>query len=602
MRRWIGLALLVLLLPMCTLQRARVRIGVQPFAGQAIVAQMLKRLLQDRTTFRPVMTACADTYDCLQALAQQRIDLFVDHDVSSEFVDDSAPSSMRRLPAQLDLTWLEPLGFESGYLLVMPTDRAVALGISSIADLTSLKSGMRIAIPADYIRQPRIGPYDLLRRYGLRLHGELQIISEPEKRLTALFTGKVDVSVIRSDDGLTNAVPITVLEDPLQFFPPSNAAVVMRSAFLQDHPVLQKTLMLLQGRLSQEMMRQLSYDMQVEGWTPEIVADRFLRKAQLVSNRPTAVSRQPEIRIAVDQEDHFGVLAPLAVRAVREVFPGQPARLVPTGSLVLDVVNGRARLALLGAERFFQDGGASRFGVREARIEAVGVVGKQYLHIVRRRDEAPSTPALAGRLGLPPRGSGGTKVAVALLESLNVEPVAFEETNELLDRVVAQALDAALFFLPPGVNDIAKRLDDDQLEVRSLPPVSATRPPFVRPVRIPKGTYADQIEPVDTVGVQVVIAGPAPQPNKSFRSGGPAGILPSQSPPVTVKQAQKLAGFFSPTEAPDPSLPSIWIRELQGAPHGSSQADGAIMDTVLSVFAALFLLWTGSLVLRRTRS
>lgn len=601
MKRWVGLILLCLLLSACAAQRARVRIGIQPFVGQAIVTHMLKRLLQDHTTLRPVIVACADTYDCLQALTQQRIDLVLDHDVSRQLANPATPPTISGLSAQLDLTWLASFRYDSGYALVMPTDRAVTLGISSIADLTTIKSGVRIAVPADYLRQARVGPYDLLRRYGLRLRDELQMISEPEKRLTALFAGKVDVSVIHRDSGLTRGVPITLLEDPLRFFPPAKAAIVVRSAFLQQHPALRNTFMPLQQHLSQEMVQQLSYNVQVEGWTPEIVADRFLRRAQLVSDRPTAVSRQPEILVAVDAHDRFGILAPLAVRAVREVFTGQPARLVPTHALVRDVIYGRAQLALLGAERFFQDGGTSRFGVREERIEAVGVVGKRYLHLVRRRNEALSTPALAGSLGLPPRSSGSAQVTVALLESLNAEPAAFGNIDELLDRVVAKQLDAALFFLTPGVNNIAKRLADDQLEVRSLPPISATLPPFVRPVRIPKATYADQTEPIDTVGIQVVIAGPAPQAGKTLRAGGPAGALPSQSLPVTVAQAQKLAGFFSPPEAPDPSLPSIWMRELQGAPYGGrSQAGRAILDTALSVFAALFLLWTGFLVLRRS--
>ncbi len=509
------LALLCLLLPACASQRARVRIGVKPVAGQAIVAHMLKRLIEDHTQLRPVMVACADTYDCLQALTQQRLDLLVDHDVDGRSAATSAMSDTSPLPSQLGLTWLDPFGFESGYLLVMPTDRAVALGISRIADLTMLQDGIRMAIPADYLRQARIGPYDLLRRYGLRLRGDLQMINEPEMRLSALLTGKVDVSVIRSDDGFIGAVPITVLEDSLSFFPPSPASVVVRDAFLQAHPELPETLRPLQEHLAQETMRQLSYEVQVEGWTPEIVADRFLRRAQLVSDRPTAISRQPEILIAVDARDHFGVFAPLAVRAVREVFSGQPARLVATNTLVRDVVYGRARLALMGAERFFQAGGASRFGVREERVEAVGVIGKRFLHIVRRR-EVPSTPALAGRLGLPPRGSGSAKVVVALLESLNAEPSEFDGIDGLLDRLVDGQLDAVLFFLAPGVNDIAKRLADDRLEIRSLPRIAATLPTFVRPVRIPKETYADQAEPVDTVAIQVVIAGPAPQAGKTW--------------------------------------------------------------------------------------
>ena len=598
MRRWVGVALCCLFLTACGTTRARVRIGVQPFAGQAIMSQILRGLIEDHTRLRPVMLPCADTYDCLQAMNQQRLDLVVDHDVDGRFSNTAVVSGASPLPS---LTRLDSFQFESGYLLVMPTDRAVALGISSIAELTTLKDGMRLAIPADYLRQARIGPYELMRRYGLRLRGDLQIISEPEKRLRALFGGQVDVSVVRSDSGLIGAAPITVLEDPLGFFPPSQAAITVRSTFLQTHPKLPESLMTLQSHLAQATIRQLSYEVQVEGRTPEIVAHRFLRQAQLISDRPTSISRQPEILIAVHPQDHFGVFAPLAVRAVREVYRGQPARLAATETLVRDVVYGRARLALLGAERFFQAGGASRFGVREERLEAVGVAGSRFLHIVRRRGEADGAASLAGRLGLPPRGSGSAKVVVALLESLNAEPTVFTDINGLLDQVVSGQLDAALFFLVPGANEIAQRLAEDRLEIRSLPRISATLPPFARPVRIPKATYAGQTEPIESVAIQVVIAGPAPQPGKTLRSGGLPGALPSQSQPVTTEQAQRLASFFLSAEAPDPSLPSIWIRELQGAFDRDPQIGWAVLDTILSVFAGLFLLWAAALALRWPR-
>ncbi|PON11745.1 hypothetical protein C2W62_43210 [Candidatus Entotheonella serta] len=182
---------------------------------------------------------------------------------------------VRHLYTSEGFTWLDALGFESGYHLVMPTDRAVALGIARIADLAALSQGIRIAAPASYLRRPGDGLSALFRRHGLRLRGQVLILDNVEERLLALSNGQADVMVVRSTNGYLRNLSLTTLQDTLSFFPPYEAAVAARMTVLEAHPNLRQTLSILHDQFSQEIMQQLNFEVSVEGWPPAVVAHRL---------------------------------------------------------------------------------------------------------------------------------------------------------------------------------------------------------------------------------------------------------------------------------------------------------------------------------------
>jgi len=74
-----------------------------------------------------------------------------------------------------------------------------------------------------------------------------------------LAQGEVDVICAYSTDGRIPAYNLLVLKDDLRFFPPYQAAVVIRAETLQRYPQLREVLRQIEGRLDDATMQRLNY-------------------------------------------------------------------------------------------------------------------------------------------------------------------------------------------------------------------------------------------------------------------------------------------------------------------------------------------------------
>ncbi|UCE64163.1 MAG: hypothetical protein JSU59_03190, partial [Nitrospirota bacterium] len=75
--RIVSIMLSLLVLVSCEGGPKKVVIGVQSFTEQSILVQMVRQLLEDRTTLRTIVLECGDAYGCTQALYLKHIDLMV---------------------------------------------------------------------------------------------------------------------------------------------------------------------------------------------------------------------------------------------------------------------------------------------------------------------------------------------------------------------------------------------------------------------------------------------------------------------------------------------------------------------------------------------
>jgi glycine betaine/choline ABC-type transport system substrate-binding protein len=80
----------------------------------------------------------------------------------------------------------------------------------------------------------------------------------------ALADGKVDVIAGNSTDGQVRALDLVVLEDDRRYFPPYQAAPVIRKAVLERHAGVAAALDQLAGRISDADMRRLNAQADVE--------------------------------------------------------------------------------------------------------------------------------------------------------------------------------------------------------------------------------------------------------------------------------------------------------------------------------------------------
>jgi glycine betaine/choline ABC-type transport system substrate-binding protein len=602
------LVVVCVLISACQPTQNTVSVGVQPSVEQGILAQVAGQLIEANTDIRVRMVECTNSYDCAGDLTSERIDFIVEYSGSAlKFVRTRSTAregtleQVRKLYKPLGIEWLDRLGFDGQYLLVMPSDRARTLGLESIADLNKLEDGVKVTAPSSYWHRPVDGLPGLLRHYGLRLHGKPLLIEDPFKRLLAVHQGLADVAIVTATDGALQDISYASLEDNLEFYPRYEAAVVTRTKVVNSRPEAVEALHQLKDRMTREVMQNLNYQVAIEGVLPEIAANRFLREAKLIKeSSPSFQTRKPEMIIAIDEPEQVRGMRTFVVRVVREVFPDHHITMATTENSVEAVVQGKARLAIIGANRFFPDTEGQKFEKRDNRIEAAAVLGTAYLHILRRTAAPSLDNVLEGTIGIGLPGTSRARLASLILREANKQPTIFAETKDLIQQVRNAEIDAAVIFELPGNADIDKALTDGTLSLQGLPQEFETLAPFLPPVRIPGGTYASQTEPIDTLGLQIVIASPSPNIDPGPLGGGPAAALLKQNPPLSVEQARALAQAIGNPEPPDPILPSVWMRSAVDAHKpGEATIGQNLLDTTLNVGILVFLVWVGMLVVQR---
>lgn len=589
----------------CGRSHGKVRIGIKPFVEQKLLAEMVVRLLQEADLQVGPVIKCEDTYTCHKRLRDGEVDMLLEYTGTGMLFlpgriarDRINFRHLQEQYAPLGIRWLLPLGFSNSYQLVVRTDRATSMGLESIGDLARLPDGVRIACPMEYPRRSLDGLYPLMRRYGLKLAGEVKVITNPVERLQVLLQDKVDAIVLYATDGIMRDTRIKVLEDPLDFFPPYEAAVVVREEVAEAYPDLRRVLAPLHSRLNAHVMRALNYEVQIQGRRPVEAVMDFLFEQGLVTERKDVRGRVPPLQVALHDKDSLATFSAAGLLAVRQAFHQRTVQLKTVGDPVHQVTRAKARMAIVGAERFFRHGEEVP-PPRDTRVVAVAVLGTRVLHVIRRA--ADEGRALDGRVGIPLEGSGANLVAGAMLAAVGKRPHIQQPVFYLVDAVSKGDLDCALVLAPVGDTEITRALEGSKLALRPLDGWSTaehlTRAPYLRPVRIPAHTYAGQDEPIESLGNQVVIAAPSPSLTRRGNMGNPGVALPATGHPLTPEQAMELSRASGIPESVDPILPTPWVEPRAEEEQALSPATtfGRILNILLFIFIA-FWVW---LVIRR---
>jgi glycine betaine/choline ABC-type transport system substrate-binding protein len=100
----------------------------------------------------------------------------------------------------------------------------------------------------------------------------------PDLLYKALEHKEADVVIGFATDWQIQALKLVVLEDDGGYFPSYHAAPVVRAAVLRRHPVIAAALNRLGGRIDDQAMREMNYQVAVERRSEAEVAGAFLRR------------------------------------------------------------------------------------------------------------------------------------------------------------------------------------------------------------------------------------------------------------------------------------------------------------------------------------
>lgn len=285
MRRWIGLGLLLALSAAGCKRTAEspIRIGSKNFSEQVILGEIAAQGLERRGLAVDRRLNLGGTFVCHQALVADELDLYPEYTgtaftaiLKRKPVSDPAAvreDVSRAYRERWNLVWAPPLGFENTFALVMRGEDARRLGIRKISDLARHAATIRPGFGYEFLEREDGFP-GLVRTYGLTF-GERPAQMDLGLLYPALESRKVDLVAGNSTDGLIAAIGGVVLEDDRRYFPPYEAAFVLRGE-AWNRPAVRSFFESLAGKLDAAAMRKLNAAADKEKRRPEDIAKEFL--------------------------------------------------------------------------------------------------------------------------------------------------------------------------------------------------------------------------------------------------------------------------------------------------------------------------------------
>jgi osmoprotectant transport system substrate-binding protein len=149
---------------------------------------------------------------------------------------------------------------------------AEARHVATLSDAGVYQRGWELGAGYEFIERPD-GLKGLARTYGLRLREQPRTM-DLGLLYAAMEEGSVDMVAGNATDGQLTSPQFVALKDDRHYFPPYQAAYVVRDATLGKFPKLEAALRELSGKLDDKRMRELNY--QLEGLHrsgPKVVAE-----------------------------------------------------------------------------------------------------------------------------------------------------------------------------------------------------------------------------------------------------------------------------------------------------------------------------------------
>jgi glycine betaine/choline ABC-type transport system substrate-binding protein len=164
-----------------------------------------------------------------------------------------------------------PLGFENPPALVVRSTDAPHSGTLSAA--AEAKNGWKLGVTFDF--QERIDGLRALNTYRLPMRAPVRSMDR-KQLFPALEKGDVTMIAAAATDPALLSNDWKALTDDLQVFPPQQAVLLARQDVLNSDPRIRPALSELSGKITQEKMRALNAEVEVERKPPAIVAAAYL--------------------------------------------------------------------------------------------------------------------------------------------------------------------------------------------------------------------------------------------------------------------------------------------------------------------------------------
>ncbi len=180
---------------------------------------------------------------------------------------------------KFDMIYLSPMKFNDTYALAVPQKFAEENNLMKISDLEKIKDKIKAGFTREF-NDREDGYKGLKKLYGFELPDIKEF--EPKLRYVAVQNGDVNLIDAYSTDSELAKYNLVVLEDDKKLFPPYQGAPLLRKDTLKKYPQLETILGKLQDKITDAEMREMNYEVGVDGKRAEDIAREYLKKNGLI--------------------------------------------------------------------------------------------------------------------------------------------------------------------------------------------------------------------------------------------------------------------------------------------------------------------------------
>jgi osmoprotectant transport system substrate-binding protein len=269
----------------------RIVVGSKNFTESFILGELIAQQIEAHTNFKVERRFyLAGTYICQQAILAGRIDVYPEYtgtaltavlkQNASADRTDVYQRVKQEYQRRFDLTLGPAFGFNDTFAMEIRGEDARRLHLQTLSQAAHFAPQWRAGFGYEFMERPDGYP-GLAAAYGLHF-AEQPRIMDLGLLARALQSHQIDFAGGNATDGLIPALDLFALEDDRHYFPPYEAAPVIREQTLQQHPEIAQALAALANTISDSEMQRMNYAVDGQHRDTQDVVRDFLKAKKLV--------------------------------------------------------------------------------------------------------------------------------------------------------------------------------------------------------------------------------------------------------------------------------------------------------------------------------
>jgi osmoprotectant transport system substrate-binding protein len=288
---WFVLALvLVLAIAACSPNSSTgsgdIIIASKDFTEQDILGELLAQHIEAKTDLKVARRPrLGGSFVCHQALVSGKIDAYIEYTgtayvgiLQQKTLADAAKvhRHLKQLYAEkFNLEVMPSLGFENTYAMIIRGEDARRYNLQTLSQAAQYSPQWRGGFGYEFLQREDGFP-GLAKTYSFQF-------SKPPKIMDlgliyrALIQKQVDMIAGASTDGQIDRLDLVILQDDKRYFPPYEAAPIVRTETLNKYPQLRSIINQLAGKFTAIEMQRLNYLVEGELRDVKEVVHEFLQ-------------------------------------------------------------------------------------------------------------------------------------------------------------------------------------------------------------------------------------------------------------------------------------------------------------------------------------